>query len=112
MIRVLIADDHAVVREGLKTILHETDDIRRLSGLTVSDLEWAPDATELFIASAGGVVVYSVATDEIRPLGGTSGVRSFTLSHPSGCPLNWQWSRSPAATCRRCRSCRSHARSG
>jgi DNA-binding NarL/FixJ family response regulator len=28
MIRVLIADDHTVVREGLKTILAETDDIR------------------------------------------------------------------------------------
>jgi DNA-binding NarL/FixJ family response regulator len=28
MIRVLIADDHTVVREGLKTILNETDDIR------------------------------------------------------------------------------------
>ena len=61
----------------------ETDDIRRLTGLTATDLEWAPDATELFIASDGSIVVYSVATDQTRPLGGTSGVRSFTIS-PDG----------------------------
>ncbi len=28
MIRVLIPDDHPIVREGLKQILFETDDIR------------------------------------------------------------------------------------
>ena len=27
MIRVLIADDHAIVRQGLKQILSETDDL-------------------------------------------------------------------------------------
>jgi DNA-binding NarL/FixJ family response regulator len=31
MISVLIADDHAVVRTGLETILHETDDIRMIA---------------------------------------------------------------------------------
>jgi DNA-binding NarL/FixJ family response regulator len=41
MIRVLIADDHAVVREGLKTILHETDDIR-----VIAEAESSSDALE------------------------------------------------------------------
>ncbi|MGZ5398283.1 MAG: TolB family protein, partial [Mycobacterium sp.] len=61
----------------------ETDDIRRLSGLSVSDIEWAPDATELFIATDGGIVVYSVASDETRPLGDASGVKFFAMS-PDG----------------------------
>ena len=47
----------------------EADDIRRLSGLTAIDFDWAPDATELAIAS-DGVVLYSVTADETRPLGG------------------------------------------
>ena len=47
----------------------QSDDIRRLSGLTAIDLDWAPDATELAIAS-DGVVLYSVTADETRPLGG------------------------------------------
>ena len=38
----------------------DTAEIRRLSVLAVTDLEWAPDTTELFIASDGGIVVYSV----------------------------------------------------
>jgi dipeptidyl aminopeptidase/acylaminoacyl peptidase len=47
----------------------QADDIRRLSGLTAIDLDWAPDATELAIAS-DGIVLYSVTADETRPLGG------------------------------------------
>ena len=61
----------------------ETDDIRRLSGLTVTDIEWAPDSTELYIASDGRIEVYSIATDQTRHLRGTPGVRSFTVS-PDG----------------------------
>jgi Tol biopolymer transport system component len=60
----------------------ETSNVRKLSGLKVSDMEWAPDATELYIAS-DGIVVYSVATDQLRPLGDTSGVEAFTMS-PDG----------------------------
>jgi DNA-binding NarL/FixJ family response regulator len=41
MIRVLIADDHAIVRTGLKTILHETDDIR-----VIAEAENSSDALE------------------------------------------------------------------
>jgi Tol biopolymer transport system component len=59
-----------------------TKDIRRLTGQSATDLEWAPDAAKLFIAS-DGIVVYPVATGESRPLADTAGVRSFTLS-PDG----------------------------
>jgi hypothetical protein len=58
----------------------QTDEIRRLpddvgppSGLMVSDFEWAPDATELYIAQrSGGIWVYSVATNQTRELLGSS----------------------------------------
>jgi WD40-like Beta Propeller Repeat len=47
------------------------DDIRRLTGLSVTDLEWAPHAAELAIAGdRDGVSLYSMASDETRPLGG------------------------------------------
>ncbi len=47
----------------------ESDDIRRLTGLFVTDLEWSPGEPELALIG-DGVSLYSVATDEIRPLGG------------------------------------------
>ena len=47
----------------------ESNDIRRLTGLSVNDLEWSPDATELAIAG-DGVSLYSVTADETRFLGG------------------------------------------
>jgi hypothetical protein len=47
----------------------ETDDIRQLPELsTVTDFEWAIDATQLYIADDGAIKVYSVATNEIREL--------------------------------------------
>ena len=61
----------------------ETNDIRRLSGLTVTDIDWAPDSTELFIANDGRIEVYSVATNDTRPVADTAGVRTFTVS-PDG----------------------------
>ena len=59
----------------------QSDDIRRLTGLSATDLDWAPDATELAIAS-DGVVLYSVTADETRPLGG-AGAESVAWS-PDG----------------------------
>ncbi len=46
----------------------ETSDIRRLTDLAVTDLEWAPSGTELAIAS-NGISIYSVATDHLSRLG-------------------------------------------
>jgi Tol biopolymer transport system component len=59
----------------------ESDDIRRLTELDATDLEWAPDAAELAIADHG-VVLYSVTADETRPLG-SAGAESVDWS-PDG----------------------------
>ena len=75
--------------DGVWVVDTETDDIRRLSGLNVTDIEWAPDATDLFIASDGGIVMYSVATDDTRPLGGATGVEYLALS-PDGQTIAYQ----------------------
>jgi hypothetical protein len=60
----------------------ESDDIRRLSVPSVTDLDWAPDATKLARAS-DGVVLYSVTADELHPLGDALTVGSVAWS-PDG----------------------------
>ena len=60
----------------------QTDDIRRLTVPSVTDFDWAPDATELALAS-DGVVVYSVTADELDPLGAAQDVGSVAWS-PDG----------------------------
>ena len=43
----------------------ETGDIRQLPDVSrVSDIEWAPDAAELYIVSDGAIKVYSIAAHE------------------------------------------------
>jgi Tol biopolymer transport system component len=59
-----------------------TNRIRRLTGLWATDLEWAPNSSELFIASSG-IVVYSTVTDQTRPVDGTLGAEAFSFS-PDG----------------------------
>jgi Tol biopolymer transport system component len=46
----------------------DTDDLRRLTGLSATDIDWSPDANELYLASEGRLSLYSVATDRTRPL--------------------------------------------
>ena len=46
----------------------QSDDIRRLTGLFVTDLDWAPRATDLALIG-DRISLYSVTSDEIRPLG-------------------------------------------
>ena len=67
----------------------QSDDIRRLTGLLVTDLAWAPDALELaFIGN--GISVYSVASDEIRPLGDPSGLELDERGQLAGAArLDW-----------------------
>jgi Tol biopolymer transport system component len=48
----------------------QTNDIRRLTGLPATDLEWSPITSDLFIAH-DGISVYSTATDTARYLDGT-----------------------------------------
>lgn len=61
-----------------------TGDIRRLD-IRASDLEWAPDGDELFIASSG-LRTYSVATGATEEIAGTQGVRWFSFD-PGGTRL-------------------------
>lgn len=67
----------------------ETSHIRRLTGLPATDLEWAPNASELFIASLG-ITVYSTATDKTRLLDGTLGAVALAVS-PDGQSLAVQY---------------------
>ncbi len=45
-----------------------SDSIRRLTGLSATDIEWAPDSSELFIAS-NGVLAYSPKSGQTRRVG-------------------------------------------
>ena len=72
----------------------ESDEIRRVTGLVATDLDWAPDDTELAIAS-DGVVLYSATADETRPLGG-AGVESVAWS-PDGRTIAYFTRTSPNA---------------
>jgi len=59
-----------------------TNNIRRLPGLSATDLEWSPITSELFIAH-DGISVYSTAIDTSRYLDGTSGAVAIAVS-PDG----------------------------
>ena len=76
---------HPSVANEVWVVDTETDDIRRLSGISgVTDIEWAPDATELYIANRRQISVYSVATNQIRELAdSTWGVQYLAVS-PDG----------------------------
>ncbi len=60
----------------------QTKDIRQLTGLGATDIEWAPNAPELFIA-ADGIMAYSTTTDQTRRVGNTSGAVAISFS-PDG----------------------------
>jgi Tol biopolymer transport system component len=60
----------------------ETDEIQRITDLSVTDLDWAPDGSELAIAS-DGILLYSVASGELRALGDLPGVSRVAWS-PDG----------------------------
>lgn len=55
MIKVLVADDHAVVRRGLRQILAETPDI-----LVAGEVESAPEVRELVLRETWTVVVLDI----------------------------------------------------
>ena len=57
------ADPHTSTRSGWLTPRPRTS--VNCQGSKVSDIEWAPDATELYIAS-DSIVVYSVANGRVR----------------------------------------------
>ena len=60
-----------------------TDEIRRLTGLAHTDIEWAPDGSQLYIADESGVLVYSLADGQTRTLADTAYTRRLAVS-PDG----------------------------
>jgi Tol biopolymer transport system component len=60
-----------------------TDEIRKLTGLAHTDIEWAPDGSELYIADESGILVYSFADGKTRTLPGTALTRRLAVS-PDG----------------------------
>jgi Tol biopolymer transport system component len=65
-----------------------TGEIRQIADVTVSDLEWRPDGTELTVAD-GGISTYSVEGDDLNRVGETTGVGSVAWS-PDGSRLAYQ----------------------
>ena len=59
-----------------------TSEIRRLTGLGATDIEWSPTSPELFIAG-DGITVYSTATDKTRRVANTAGAVAISFS-PDG----------------------------
>ncbi|HSN43088.1 MAG TPA: hypothetical protein VLR88_03420 [Propionibacteriaceae bacterium] len=76
------ADADGAGVSGVWVVDTRTNDIRRLTGLWATDLEWAPGASELFIAS-NGISIYSTATDTTDFLDGTLGAVALAVS-PDG----------------------------
>ena len=61
----------------------ETGEVRRLQGLSATDIEWAADSSQLYIAAAEGILVYSIADDETRVLDDSKGAVALSAS-PDG----------------------------
>jgi DNA-binding NarL/FixJ family response regulator len=75
MIRVLVADDHAVVRRGLATLLATTNDLELVC--TASD---GAEAVELAVASDADVVVMDLSMPEVD---GVMATRELASRAPS-----------------------------
>jgi Tol biopolymer transport system component len=81
IIRQLLAADEVQVVDT------ETDDVRRLPGVSVTDIKWAPEANELYIVDGGAISVYSVAADQTRQLADASWDVTNLAVSPDGTTL-------------------------
>jgi hypothetical protein len=61
----------------------EAGGIRGVTGVFATDLEWAPDGSQLYIAGEEGILVYSLADSGTRMLDDTALAQSLTAS-PDG----------------------------
>jgi dipeptidyl aminopeptidase/acylaminoacyl peptidase len=61
----------------------ETGEIRTVLEPYVTDIEWAPDGAQVYIASNAGIRVYSLSDARLRTLEGTERARNITVS-PNG----------------------------
>jgi Tol biopolymer transport system component len=90
-----IADQVSVVDTETAEIRNVPADIGGPSELMVSDFEWAPDTTELYIAQrSGGIGVYSVATNQTRALADSRWNVEFIALAPDGDAIAVQGRRS------------------
>ena len=71
------------VAAGVWVFNTETDEVRRLKGLWVTDIEWAADSSQLYIADADGILLYSIADDQTRRLDDSDGATALAAS-PDG----------------------------
>ena len=71
----------------------ETNDIRRLPGVSMTDIEWAPDTNELYIVDDFAITVYSVATGQTRQLADDSWDVTNIAVSPDGRPWPFRDSR-------------------
>jgi hypothetical protein len=58
-------------------------EIRRLTGLSTTDVDWAPDSSQLYIADSSGVLIYSLADSQTRIIDDTAPAKALTVS-PDG----------------------------
>ena len=79
MIRVLLADDHAIVRDGLRALLDQSADIEVVDQ-AIDGLETVRKALEL----RPDVVVMDIAMPHLN---GIEATRRILKSHPETCVL-------------------------
>ena len=53
-------------------------------GLSATDIEWAADSSQLYIAAADGILVYSIADDQTRTLDDSKGAVALSASPDGG----------------------------
>ncbi|MFB6609669.1 TolB family protein [Agromyces sp. NPDC056379] len=62
----------------------KTSEIRRLPKLSATDIEWAGDSSQVYIAARNGIEVYSLADDRTRLLDDSRGVVALSASPDGG----------------------------
>ncbi|WP_175525320.1 PD40 domain-containing protein [Microbacterium sp. cf046] len=62
----------------------ETREVRRLRGLSATDIEWSADSSQLYMAARNGIEVYSIADDETRTLDDSWGAVALSASPDGG----------------------------
>ncbi|WP_404430263.1 hypothetical protein LG299_11325 [Microbacterium lacus] len=61
----------------------ESGEITAIADLMITDIEWSPDGSELYLADNDGVLIYSMADGTRQLLDGTAAAQSLTVS-PDG----------------------------
>lgn len=74
----------------------ETREIRRLTKLVATDIEWAVDGSQLYIADEDGILIYSIPDAETRTISDTAGAVALTAS-PDGTTLAVEQRRTDSA---------------